>query len=98
MGWMAEGLSARRSGAVHDNYANDDNIRKRAGLFDYVVASEPQPQLFDLFDWPTDATVLDVGCGNGLWTSIAAQRTEDGPNPKSQECFADTGVTGFGAP
>jgi ubiquinone/menaquinone biosynthesis C-methylase UbiE len=42
------------------------------------VATDPQPQLFDLFDWSTDATVLDVGCGNGLWTSIAAHRTADG--------------------
>ncbi len=75
---MTDNLSARRSEAVHGNYANDDNIRKRAGLFDYAVETGPQPQLFDLFDWPSDATVLDIGCGNGLWTAIASHRTSNG--------------------
>ena len=75
---MTDKLSARRSQAVRGNYANDDNIRKRAGLFDFVVDSGPQPQLFDLFDWPSDVTVLDIGCGNGLWTAIASHRTGKG--------------------
>lgn len=77
--------SSRRSGALVDhpqalrvNYASDDNIRKRAALFDYAVATDPQTQLFDLFDWTPTATVVDVGCGNGLWTAIASHRTPDG--------------------
>jgi SAM-dependent methyltransferase len=75
---MTEELSVRRSRAAQDNYATDENLRKRAGLFEYAVATEPQTQLVDLFDWPQDATVLDIGCGSGRWTSIAAQRTESG--------------------
>jgi hypothetical protein len=64
---MTDNLPDRRAKAVRGDYANDDNIRKRAGLFDYAVETGPQTQLFDLFDWPSDAAVLDIGCGNGLW-------------------------------
>jgi SAM-dependent methyltransferase len=72
---MPDDLSTRRRQALQDHYATDDNLRKRASIFEYLVATDPQPQLVDLFDWAPTATVLDVGCGNGLWTSIAAQRT-----------------------
>ena len=55
---MTDNLSARRRKAVRGNYATDDNIRQRTGLIDFAVQTGPQPQLFDLFDWPSDATVL----------------------------------------
>ncbi len=72
---MPDDLSTRRRQALQDHYATDDNLRKRASIFEYLVATGPQPQLVDLFDWAPTATVLDIGCGNGMWTAIAAQRT-----------------------
>ena len=75
MGRMPDDLSTRRCRALQAHYATDDNLRKRASIFEYLVATDRQPQLVDLFDWAPTAAVLDVGCGNGLWTSLAAQRT-----------------------
>jgi SAM-dependent methyltransferase len=72
-------LGGRVEAAVRGNYATNANLASRRALGEY--AQEPataQPQLFDLFDWPDDATVLDVGCGDGVFTSVAAMRTPRG--------------------
>jgi SAM-dependent methyltransferase len=71
------GLRARRERAAEDNYATDENLRKRASLLAYGSPAGG-PQLWELFDWAADATVVDVGCGPGLWTSVAQRRTADG--------------------
>jgi SAM-dependent methyltransferase len=55
-----------------DQYKTDDNLRRRQGLFQFVVPPpEPQPDLAAAFGWDRRATVLDVGCGNGLWAQTA---------------------------
>jgi SAM-dependent methyltransferase len=55
-----------------DQYKTDENLRRRQGLFDFVVPPpEPQPDLRAAFTWGPDATALDVGCGNGLWAQMA---------------------------
>jgi SAM-dependent methyltransferase len=76
---VADEAATRRQRAHQQNYETDTNLRRRGALLSYAVPSPtPQPSLVDLFDWAPDATVLDVGCGYGLWTAIAASRTPDG--------------------
>jgi SAM-dependent methyltransferase len=66
--------------AVHENYATNANLNARRGLLSYTVTPPtPQPNVVDLLDWPDDARVLDIGCGDGVWTAVAAQRTPRGP-------------------
>lgn len=61
-----------------DQYKTDDNLRRRQGLFQFVVPPpQPQPELAAAFTWNPEATVLDVGCGNGLWAQTALGRTPD---------------------
>lgn len=76
---MSEELGQRRQQAACDNYADDQNIRRRVSLFNYVrQSSKPQPYLSQFFTWQPDAVVVDLGCGNGLWTAEASQRAPDG--------------------
>jgi ubiquinone/menaquinone biosynthesis C-methylase UbiE len=61
-----------------DQYKTDENLRRRQGLFQFVVPPpHPQPELATAFTWSPDATVLDVGCGNGLWAQAALGLTPD---------------------
>lgn len=58
--------------ALGDQYKTDENLRRRQGLFQFVVPPpEPQPELASAFTWDSNATVLDIGCGNGLWARTA---------------------------
>ena len=76
---VSDEAAARKRQGVREHYATDENLRRRQSLFTYVRPSAlPQPQFHDLFDWPPDARVLDLGCGNGLWTSVALTRTPRG--------------------
>jgi ubiquinone/menaquinone biosynthesis C-methylase UbiE len=76
---VADDLSAKRLRAQRDNYATDENINRRASLLSHALPPKTrQPKLEDFFDWPSYATVLDIGCGNGRWTSAAAVKTLDG--------------------
>ena len=65
--------------AQRANYATDENISKRQSLMDYMLpADTPQPALWDEFTWRDESVVIDVGCGNGLWSSIASDRNAGG--------------------
>jgi SAM-dependent methyltransferase len=76
---MPDDADARSDAAMRDNYASAKNLRARRGLLDYAVEPDtPQPNLLELLDWPDDARVLDIGCGDGVWTALAAQRTTRG--------------------
>lgn len=76
---MSDDLTSKRLCAERGNYATDANLCRRQALFAYAVpSSTTQPKLEDLFEWRPDATVLDIGCGNGLWTSKAAALTSQG--------------------
>lgn len=60
------------SGELGEQYKTDDNLRRRQRLFEFAVPPpEPQPDLTSTFAWDPHATVLDVGCGNGLWSQTA---------------------------
>lgn len=87
-----------------DQYRTDDNLRRRQGLFDFVVPPpEPQPDLATAFTWAPDATVLDVGCGNGRWAQTVLHLTPDATvigidsSPGMARIFHDTTQAGAAA-
>lgn len=66
------------TGGLGDQYKTDANLRQRQGLFQFAVPPpEPQPELVTAFTWGPNATVLDVGCGNGLWAQTALGLTPE---------------------
>jgi SAM-dependent methyltransferase len=76
---MSSEASSRRQRAQLENYRTDENLRRRASLFEYVVPSaSPQPMLWDLFPWSNGQTLLDLGCGNGMWSGALAGRVPHG--------------------
>jgi ubiquinone/menaquinone biosynthesis C-methylase UbiE len=65
-------VELRMTAGLGDQYKTDENLRRRQSLFEFAVpAPEPQPELTSVFTWAPRATVLDVGCGNGLWARAA---------------------------
>lgn len=87
-----------------DQYRTDDNLRRRQGLFDFVVAPpEPQPELTAAFTWAPDATVVDVGCGNGRWAQTVLHVTPGATvigvdsSPGMARIFHDTTQAGAAA-
>ena len=62
---------------VRQHYATDTNLAGRQQLFAYAKPSG-EPGMEARFTWPPDAVVLDVGCGNGMWTASVAARTPSG--------------------
>ena len=69
----------RVDSAVHDNYVTNENLSRRRGLLSYAVKPpRPQKNVADMFVWPDDASVLDIGCGDGMWAALAASRTPRG--------------------
>lgn len=61
-----------------EQYRTDDNLRRRQGLLQFAVPPpRPQPDLVSTFTWGPSATVVDVGCGNGLWAQRALEATPD---------------------
>jgi len=76
---VADDTTQRTDAAVRDNYATNTNLTSRRGLLSYAVEPEtPQPNVVDALDWTDDARVLDIGCGDGVWTLLAADRTPRG--------------------
>jgi len=69
----------QRRAAQLANYRTDENLRRRASLFEYALRStSPQPMLWDVFPWSEDQTVLDLGCGNGMWVGALTGRVPHG--------------------
>jgi SAM-dependent methyltransferase len=76
---VVDDATARSDAAMKDHYATSAALNARRNILNYAVApATPQPNVVDLLEWPANATVLDIGCGNGAWTSIAADRTARG--------------------
>ena len=74
---MADGdlLDARTGRGPKDNYATAANLSKRQALFSFLDpdASSGRPPI-ERIDWRGDETVLEPGCGNGLWLRAVAGR------------------------
>jgi SAM-dependent methyltransferase len=50
------------------NYADDSNVRRRRAIYDYVSPlRDPVADGLAAVDWKGGETVVDVGCGNGMW-------------------------------
>ena len=76
---MPREVGGRRRGAQLANYRTDENLRRRASLFEYALPSaSQQPMLWDVFPWSERQTVLDLGCGNGMWIGALAGRVPHG--------------------
>jgi ubiquinone/menaquinone biosynthesis C-methylase UbiE len=76
---MSYEVSGRRQRAQLENYRTDENLRRRASLFEYAIAPlSPQPMLWDVFPWSDGQTLLDLGCGNGMWIGALAGRVPQG--------------------
>lgn len=61
-----------------EQYRTDENLRRRQGLLQFAVAPpHPQPELASTFTWDPKATVVDVGCGNGLWAQRVIETTPE---------------------
>ena len=76
---MSADDTSRRRGAQLANYRTDENLRRRASLFEYALPpASPQPMLWDLFPWSDGQTVLDLGCGNGMWIGALRGRVPHG--------------------
>jgi ubiquinone/menaquinone biosynthesis C-methylase UbiE len=76
---VAEERAARTDAAVREHYATSDNLSTRRALNQYALTDvAPQAGFAQLFRWGEDATVLDVGCGDGVWAAVAQRRAPRG--------------------
>jgi ubiquinone/menaquinone biosynthesis C-methylase UbiE len=59
-------------GGAQSNYATDENLAKRQSIFAYLDPQTTTPGApIDRAPWRAGEAVLDIGCGNGLWLSVA---------------------------
>lgn len=66
--------STRRRSAAAANYRTTTNLEKRQSLTECITeVSGRQPAEF-IVELPAETTVLDLGCGNGVWLGLAADR------------------------
>jgi SAM-dependent methyltransferase len=54
--------------AVRDHYADESNLAKRQSIFDFAdpLQARGVPAISRI-DWSSVESLLDVGCGNGMW-------------------------------
>jgi ubiquinone/menaquinone biosynthesis C-methylase UbiE len=71
-------LATRVNAAVRANYDSTTNLDGRRALGAYAVDNDRGMFVIELFQWPRDASILDIGCGDGIWTAAARRRTPDG--------------------
>jgi SAM-dependent methyltransferase len=71
-------LQTRVETAVRDHYETTENFDRRRSMNQYSTSPTPHRTLVTHFTWAADATVLDVGCGDGVWSAAAAARTPEG--------------------
>ncbi|MEV4533570.1 class I SAM-dependent methyltransferase [Asanoa sp. NPDC049518] len=64
---------------VSANYANDENLRTRQGIWAYGSKGPLVGRVLDLVDLAAGATVIDVGCGNGRYLATLRERGHRGP-------------------
>jgi ubiquinone/menaquinone biosynthesis C-methylase UbiE len=63
---------ARVEAAVREQYEDTANFAARRSLRTSVSVGHPvHERLLELFDFAPGATVVDVGCGDGVWASLA---------------------------
>ncbi len=65
---MVEG-SDRRRRAAESNYERTENLKKRQALHKNVVAVEGRLIFDTLSELEHETSVIDIGCGNGMWRS-----------------------------
>jgi SAM-dependent methyltransferase len=75
---MTDDLRARVDAAVRDNYVSPANLDGRRALGAYALNKDRGAFVVSHFDWPPDASILDIGCGDGVWTAAAARKTPCG--------------------
>jgi ubiquinone/menaquinone biosynthesis C-methylase UbiE len=71
-------LATRVNAAVRANYDSTKNLDGRRALGAYAVHNDRGQFVVEHFLWPADASILDIGCGDGIWTAAARRRTPDG--------------------
>jgi ubiquinone/menaquinone biosynthesis C-methylase UbiE len=64
--------------AVRANYDSNANLEGRRALGAYAISNDRGAFVVEHFQWAPDASVLDIGCGDGIWTAAARRRTPSG--------------------
>jgi SAM-dependent methyltransferase len=63
----------------HVQYGTDANLRARQSIYDYQRPYIDLPaRVIDIAQAPPDATVADIGCGNGVYLAELARRDHRG--------------------
>jgi ubiquinone/menaquinone biosynthesis C-methylase UbiE len=75
---VADERGRETDAALREHYATSDNLSTRRALNEYALTDSPHRAFANLFEWSEDATVLDVGCGDGVWAAVAQRRTPRG--------------------
>jgi ubiquinone/menaquinone biosynthesis C-methylase UbiE len=71
-------LVSRVNAAVRANYDSAENLEGRRALGAYALTNDRGAFVVDHFQWAADASILDIGCGDGIWTAAARRRTPAG--------------------